>query len=352
TGQTLLDDYAATGLLNGTDDEIHGRLDTLKNAYPFFTDLCILTTDGKRISHNADCGGTDLSEERAVLSQAEPGDEILPFAAAPIAGQKSARIVFAAPLAGRKGGLQGVLFGYTSLQTNPFTQSAVQAIESIEQAGGEGWILDQDSRVLYHSNPDYVMSRTFGSASQDDLFYEQGDPDGVPSILYYQDTAARLWSMAFRVPSSQVQQTALDIAIPLLTAILVIAVVVFLLIQRLLAQMTRSLHVLADQAGQIARGQLDHPLAVNQPDEVGQLAIAFEQMRRGLKTRLKDINSLLKVSQAAAYHPDPRRTVLPVLESFLGKNASAARAIFFDNEHLDATPRIAYTYGIGHRSAY
>ncbi len=352
TGQSLLDRYASQDLLAGSNDEIRARLGNIREAYPFFTDLRVVTVDEKLLQSSTGDGFGLLEEERATLARAGAGDEILPFAVTLTEGEKSARIVFHSPLLGKRGGLQGVLFGYTSLETNPFTQTAIQAVQTIEKSGGQGWILDQGGRVVYHTNPNLLLTRSFGSQSAVDRFYEQINPGEAPSYVFYQDTVDRPWSVALSVPSRQVQQTALDIAIPLLAAILIISLVILFVIQRLLSQMTRSLNLLAEQASQISKGHLDQPLVVNQPDEVGQLAIAFEQMRRGLKIRLKDINSLLKVSQAAAYHPDPRRTVLPVLESFLGKNACAARAIFFDSDNLDATPRISYTYGIGHRSDY
>ena len=347
TGQNLILDYAGEDLLSAGKTDLNVTL----TSNPFFTDLRILDINGNLKESFPDTNSFEvLPEELEAWQLAKEGAPVQTFAVSPVACQKSARIVFVAPLTDKKGVFQGALIGHADLQTNPFTKTAIQAIETVEESGGEGWILDEESRVLFHTEPEFVMTRNYGSISEDDRFYEQTNPGEAPRYIYYQHAADQSWTVVLSVPSIQVQQMAMDIAIPLLIAIAIIFITVIFFIQRLVSQTTRHLHLLAEQATQISKGQLDRPLLVHSPDEVGQLTVAFEQMRHGLKTRLKDINSLLKVSQAAAYNLDPRKTILPVLESFLGKNASSARAVFFDNDHLDATPRISYSYGIGPRS--
>jgi two-component system phosphate regulon sensor histidine kinase PhoR len=355
TGQHLLNGYASPNLASGDADDISGRLSAVIDTVPFYTNLRVIAPDGKLMAADrAESAFEVLPEELYVLRVLQEGITLQPVVIPSQAGEKSAEIIFCAPISDAKGGFQGVLLGYTNLQFNPFTKTALKAINTVEQSGGEGWVLDQESRVIYHSNPDYVMTRLFGSFSSGDRFYEQANPGEAPSYIFHQQDSGRPWSVALSVPGAQVQQTALDIAVPMVISIVFLTLVVGFFNQRLLSQPTQRLHLLAEQAGQISKGQLDRPFNIDsQPDEVGQLALAFEQMRRGMKTRLKDINALLKVSQSAAYHADPRRAVLPVLEAFIGRSASCARVIFLDNENMDnASPRVTYTYGIGHRSVY
>src|SRR5690606_11055483 len=92
-----------------------------------------------------------------------------------------------------------------------------------------------------------------------------------------------------------------------------------------LRHMTANLESLAVEAGRISAGQLDHPLAVNGDDEVGQLRRAFEQMRSSLKDRLEELNRLLAVSQGVASTLEIGDALQPVLEAALSTGATTAR---------------------------
>lgn len=90
--------------------------------------------------------------------------------------------------------------------------------------------------------------------------------------------------LILKVPAQQVQQFALDIALPLSLMIIFLAFVAMISLRFGLRVVTGSLQSLATEANRIAQGNLDNPLQVDGVDEVGQLRGAFEQMRSSLQS--------------------------------------------------------------------
>jgi PAS domain S-box-containing protein len=130
------------------------------------------------------------------------------------------------------------------------------------------------------------------------------------------------------VPAQQVQQLALQTAVPLFGLILVFALVAYLSLFWVLRKVTASLVTLSNEAGLIAQGQLNQALpATNDVDEVGQLSKAFEKMRVGLKNRLDELNRLLQVSQGVASSLEIKEAVQSVLNAALYNGASLARLV-------------------------
>jgi len=73
-----------------------------------------------------------------------------------------------------------------------------------------------------------------------------------------------------------------------------VALLVVYLISR---RITRPLREMAGAADTIAGGDLSRPVPVSGQDETGRLAASFERMRRGLETRLGEMDGLLRISQ-------------------------------------------------------
>jgi signal transduction histidine kinase len=63
-------------------------------------------------------------------------------------------------------------------------------------------------------------------------------------------------------------------------------------------RLTRPIQILAAGAGEVARGNLAHRLALDRRDEVGRLALAFDQMAESLQTRYAEIAQLTATLEA------------------------------------------------------
>lgn len=82
----------------------------------------------------------------------------------------------------------------------------------------------------------------------------------------------------------------------LLLALLVAALIISIIVGRAIASsVTRPVEALVQFAGQIQRGDYQNEITVEQKDELGQLALAFNDMTKGLRERDKVRNLLGKV---------------------------------------------------------
>jgi PAS domain S-box-containing protein len=244
---------------------------------------------------------------------------------------------------------RGVLIGRSDLAANPFAQPLLTGLRSMAQLEGEGMLLDEYGKILYHPNPGRVMTDFTGSAFGESLFYDDMAPDGTRQLVYARPVVGRPWRVILSVPARYAQQQALYIAAPLLAMILVLSVISVVLIRFGLRVVTASLQNLAFESNRIAQGELDHPLPVDGLDEVGQLRRAFEQMRVRLKARLDELNRLLVVSQGVASTLEIEAALQPVLESALVTGACSARVVLAMAmvPETDAESPGPLTYGVG-----
>ena len=220
-----------------------------------------------------------------------------------------------------------ILIARTDLGANPFSLPLITSLKSMSELGGNGMLLDETGRILYHPVASQDMSQYSGQQKSEAAFFEDTAPDGTRNLVYYQPVAGQPWSVVLTVPAQQAQQLALTIAAPLAGMILVLTIIALVSLRLGLIGITTSLQTLAVETVRIAQGQLDHALTLEGVDEVGQLRRSFEQMRLSLQARLAELNRLLLVSQGVASSLDVHDAVQPVLEAVLTTGAGAVRMV-------------------------
>jgi len=203
TGQNLILNYAREDLLEA--DHLQEKMSAMVNTVPFFTEMKLFDAQGNIVEQFPENGILSISsEERAGLELARMGASVQILTVGVSSNEHSAKIAFIARIENEQEVLKGVLTGYTDLETNPFTQPAIKAIRAIEASEGEGWLLDEESQVVYHSNPEKVMNRYFGSFSGVKKFYEQSIQGEVPEYLYVERVSGRPWTIVLSIPTAQV----------------------------------------------------------------------------------------------------------------------------------------------------
>jgi len=287
-------------------------------------------------------------EETAGIELALNGVPNQTYTLRPWPGETTAQVSFIAAISSSTGQVRGVLLGRTDLNSNPFTQPIIQAMQALRDIGGEGLILDENRLILYHPMPNLVMTEYPGRIPAGEAeFFQEVSSTGERQMVFYRPVIGRSWSVVLLVPSEQAQTLALEIAIPLLGLLLFISLVVFLVLRYALRSVTVSLSNLAHEASLIAHGQLDHPLQVKSVDEVGRFASAFEQMRVSLRDRLEELNRLLMVSQGVASHLDAEDAVAPILHASLRNQATSARMALVREVTLDPHADRWIAFGAG-----
>ncbi len=331
TGQNLILQFAEdVRLVDETvsPEELGDVLHQMLSSAPYFRQMFLLDAAGASIAGYPQAIYDDdyaPLEEKTGIELALNRVLIQVYTIPPQAQDTSARVSFIAAIDNNE--TQRVLVARTDLTTNPFSLPILSSLQSLNDVNGEGYLLDEDGRVLYNPDPNQLWLPYTPPEYSEPTLYDDTAADGTRQLVYYQPAVGRPWTIMMVVPAQSAQQLAISIATPLLFMIAVIALLALVLMRLGLKMVTSSLDELAVQANRIAQGELDQPLTVQGDDEVAQLSRAFEQMRVRLKGRLQELNQLLAVSQGVASSLEMDEAVLPILESALSMGGTTARVI-------------------------
>ena len=352
TGQNLIRTMAISSadVLELPAGEQQGALERQMLSVPYFRQLFLFDENGDAVTGYP----LDTLQRMPLTQEEEKGVQLALKGISPqyyVVQQQlddtSVQISFIGVVRDANNESLGVLLGRTDLNTNPFMQPVIQALQGLQEDGGEGFILNEKGVILYHPSRTEVLRMYSGTRPEAPTFGEETSPNNSRQYVYYQPVEGRPWAIVLTVPAQLAQQAALEIAIPLLFMLLVFTVLAFLFLHLTLRAVTSSLQALVQEATYISQGQLDHSLQVKGVDEIGRLSMAFEQMRKSLKARLEELNSLLSVSQGVAANLDISEAVLPILNAALLEEASSARLVLVPDVTLDAYDRTPVTFGTG-----
>jgi signal transduction histidine kinase len=331
TGQNLSKELSEdSDLLTDDPAELTRLLSEKIGLVPYFTHLLVLDLDGNIIGEYPQTN----AQERA-LTQAENSGLFLAingvpsqvYSIPPAQIGESARVSFMVTIANAEALPERIFIGRTSLNTNPITRPLLNSLDSMKSIYGHGMLIDENGTILYHSESDLIMTQYTGAISSEANFFDATSSTGTRNLVYFQPVVGQPWSVVLSVPARQIQQLALEIALPLSGMILFLTAIALITLRIGLRIISQSLENLANEAGRIAQGKLDHPLDVDGMDEVGQLRRAFEQMRVSLKDRLDELNTLLVVSNSVASSLEMRTIFQPVLEAIRSTGANAVHVV-------------------------
>ncbi len=352
-GQGLMEKIGKdTRLITASDSEKQKILEDYFYSFPFFQQISLLDLKGQPVNGypNLDHGQLVPSYgERLGISNAAAGVPFQTYSVAPEAGDTAAQISFITPLYNKIGGVKGVLIGRAGLDSNPYTLPIIENLGKFAGTDGEAILIDEDGNILVHPNLEMIMSGYAGTEFEEPSFYSGVNPDGSRQMVYEQPVEGRDWRVILSIPASRSLDMALQIAAPMLGMILLIALTALVIMRMSLRRITQSLDQLALEAGRIAQGKLDSPISVNRADEVGNLRLVLEQMRRRLQSRWEELNRLLVVSQGVASSLEIDESLKPVLEAALSTGASSVRIVLIPEimPEIDDVPTTPITYSLG-----
>ena len=342
-GQSLITDTAATDLVNLPSEEIQNILSERIRNVPYFRQLYVFDPSLNLLAGypKANLDQFRLTvEEQTGLNLATEGVVVQSYTVPPNTGERSAQISFIGAITDEQGVNRGVILGRTDLESNPFTQPALNALSAIAVDGGAGFILDDDQNVLFQTLETGTLdgnAQYFGQTRTEESFFEDVSSTGTRQLVYFQPVTGRPWAILASMPAQAAQQIALEMAIPLLLILLGMFILVFLLIRISMGALTGKLHQLSVRARQIADGKLEFPIEVQGVDEIGVLGKSFEQMRVSLKTRMDEQTKLLQVSQGVASNLQINDAIYPILDAALSENACSARVALIPEVRVDVS---------------
>ncbi len=221
---------------------------------------------------------------------------------------------------------QRFLIGRTTLANNPYAEPIIQGLKALSTLDGGAIIVDNDNNILFTTDPNLNWLRdTAAVADNTSQATDVHNEEGINYLIYTTPTIGASWLIIAAAPTSNLQKTAVDNALPLTLWVLAVAAIGVLLTTLLLQKLTRSLRELTQATESLASGKLDHALQIDSADEVGQLGQAFEHMRQRLRKRMDELNRLLHTSQRVAASLRVEDAAQAVLEAALTTGATVAR---------------------------
>lgn len=354
SGQSLILDLAKPELVSLPYMQLMNRLEAGIHAVPYFKQLFVMNTDKELL---AGYPMPDFSltqpldnQEKLALDFALKGVLIQTYTVLPNTSGESAQVSFIAALIDDHGNTRGVILGRTDLNSNPFTQPALAALEEISRDGGEGYILDESQNILYRAQQSTSLiqeEKYVSRIPEEAVFFEDVSATGTRQFIYYQPVVGKPWSVVVSIPARVAQEMALNIAIPLLVILIVFAMLAYALIQISLGQLTRKLQRLEASASLISSGHLATPVAIKGVDEIGRLGESFDQMREGLRARLEELDKLLKISKGVAAHLEVEDAIQPILNAALGEEGVSARSVLIEAVRGDVQGGGFISFGAG-----
>ena len=314
TGRGSIRQLAAesAGLL-GPEAGPSDALQSLLAANPVFDRLFVTGGDGATLATvPMDTGLTGLPELEAPLLLALGGvpQEVV---IRPLGLEAGAGVVFLSPiLAAEDGQVLGVVAGWASLADHPLLRPVRSLIETPPH--GEVFLVDGQGTILLHANPAQIMGTYPLEGAELGQVVLGSAPDGTRRLELVHPVTGYDWRVVALLPQRVIDQTAMPIAGRLLAVLSLVGLIFMAFIYWSSRRLTQPLREMAQAAAAIAQGNLDRPVVAGGEDEVGQLAVAFEQMRTGLKERLAEMDLLLRVSQSLASDLALDQSLPPVLE--------------------------------------
>lgn len=224
----------------------------------------------------------------------------------------ASRSVFLTPVRSADGTtVVGALVGWTDLATNPLLQPVAAVIR--EYPDGTAMLVAEDGTILLHTDSMQVGGTTTLAESVRGEAFGVTAPDGTAQLAYVYPVPGHPWTVVLSVPESVVDRLAIPIAARLFAVMAFAGIVVIFLTYAVSRGLTRPLRQMTLAAESIARGNLDRPVPGIGEDEVGRLAAALERMRRGLKTRLSEMDLLLQATQRMAATFNLAEVLPPIL---------------------------------------
>ena len=274
-GQSLITDTAASSLVDLPGEAIQNILSERIRNVPYFRQLYVYDSSLNLLAGypkaNLDQFRLTL-EEQTGLNLATNGVVVQTYTVPPSTGESSAQISFIGSITDAQGNNRGVILGRTDLESNPFTQPALNALSAIAVDGGAGFILDDDQNILFQTMETSALdgnAQYLGQTRIEEAFFEDVSTTGTRQLVYFQPVVGRPWAVLASMPAQTAQQLALEMAIPLLLILMGMFILIFLLIRISMGALTGKLRQLSDQARQIADGKLEFPIKVQGVDEIG-----------------------------------------------------------------------------------
>lgn len=341
TGQSLVRQFAEAPVIwSGGPDACSDQLRTFVQMLPYFSRLTAYDERGEALCTYPEASEQEVAltpeeQEFVAIVQATGGVQITPVHWGP-----GGRVIlsFITSLGRGEGEpSHGVLVGRVELELNPLLSRVLASLQWTMQQG-EGFVVDEQGRIVAHPDPTRLLERWGVDQSVPPLATVSEGAGWVREtrdsrtnarmLACYMPVPGSPWAVVILVPHHVRMALALNIAAPLLILLAVLTGILTLAITLTINQLTRPLNLLARAAEEVARGNLERSVSIPGDDEIARVGEAVERMRVSLRNRLEDLSLLLRVAQEVSATLDLSQGIPLILEGALeALNARVARIV-------------------------
>ncbi len=337
--QNLLRQYGQNQTLLGTDEEaIAGELARLaRSGGAYYRRVILVDADGQVRAHypNQDLRSVDLTlqEESAIGDAVSRGLPSITAAQETAGGLEVVSIVV--PVMNGDGEAEAALIGRIP---GVALGGLVGGIQKTVGAG-TGFIVDEQNQVVAHPDETSLLTTWAPAVSEDQYIRARRDLPGhayegrssdtnARELVYFSEGPDHPWTVVVTLPYAVVLGLALEISAPLLLALVPVIGLVAAQLYLLSDSISKPLRRLVQASQQLTSGDWDATVPLDDEGEVGQLAQAFERMRRSLQQQFNDKSLMLQVSQDISTSIDIEHGLPTILRGILrGTGAAGVRAI-------------------------
>lgn len=181
----------------------------------------------------------------------------------------------------------------------------LQRLTNQVKIGDNGFAFLLDENYNFMTHPEHAAGST-ASGEQYEKMYTQSEGEvpyesnGSSQIISFITNELTGWKIGGNLLADEIDELAAPIlrttAVVNLVALMIAAMLIFLIVRSIMNQ----LRVLRDEARMIGRGDLTGSIEVKTDDEIGQLGMAFNEMRDNLRELAQKVyNSANQLSEAS-----------------------------------------------------
>ena len=230
TGQNLAVQLASDPrLLETSGEELTSIIGSRMQAVPYFDQLIVLDVFSEEVLAIYPQSAREnfklyLDEDTGLLLAAN-GVLTQIYSIPPAMVEDGSRVSFLVAIVDAFGNVKRILIGRTTLVSNPLTLPLIESLNNMRELEGSGMLLDENNRIIYHSDQEQILTPYDGQIAPEPFFYDDTAPDGTRQLVYYHPVRGRPWAIVLKIPAQQIQQLSLNIATPLALMIIVLALI-------------------------------------------------------------------------------------------------------------------------------
>ena len=352
TGENLIREIGSQSVLTtGSPAAIETFLAQKRESFAYFDQLVLLDSQGEQIAGTPSIAGAEIvpapSEIAAVDHVIRDGSPQV-LTAPPTHIDQGVRISFLSGVRSSSGEIDRVIWGWTSLDSNPMSQPLMNALTDLAQEGGRGLVIDRDGMIIYHTDAQEMMGFYSGDIYQTPTYFEGASQDGQTLAYYYHPVGDRGWAVVTSLPGSVLQSMAWQSAFPLMLIGLSTVILVILIILVGLSPLVKDIDQLSEATGKLSRGDFNIELLNHRSiGEMEKLRKSFQDMAFSLGTRSQKQADLLSVSEKITGHLKLEDSLRFIMAGALTQGVSSVRIVLMDPAEKIVPEVSSQHFGLG-----